>query len=251
MPPNAINIGPFTIHLYGLIIGFSILIGWSLVKKRAHIYKIKKEVFDSWATFIPIILSIFFARIYHVVDYWDIYSQNPTQIIAIQNGGLGIWGAIFGGIVGIIIFSKINKINYLNLLDLVVPSMVLGQAIGRIGNWVNQEGFGPPTNLPWGVYIAQENRPQEYLLNSKFHPTFFYEAIVNLIIFFILIYFSKIFKDRGQIFGLYIILYSLNRFYMEFFRIDTWTISTIKIAQIISLVGIVLGTWLFLRQNKG
>lgn len=242
MIPKAIEIGPITLHTYGLIIGLAILTGWYIAKERSQLYKINKKLFDDWTVSIPIILSIICARLYHVLDYWDIYSKNPIQILAINNGGLGIWGAIIGGILGSAIFSRLKRIEILTLLDLVVPSMILGQAIGRFGNWINQEGFGPPTNLPWRVYINPENRPEQYLLTNHFHPTFLYEALLNSLSFLLLVYFSKKLKKPGQIFALYLIFYSITRFFMEFFRIDTWVVEDLKIAQIIALFGISIGT---------
>lgn len=251
MIPRLIEVGPLTFHTYGLIMGSAILTGWYVAKKRASLYKIKEEIFDGWTVFIPITLGIISARLYHVFDYWYLYKTDLFQIIQLQKGGLGIWGGIAGGIIGVLIFCRIKKIKFLKVLDLLAPSVALGQAIGRFGNFVNQEGFGPPTNLPWAVFISPENRPPQYLLTSQFHPTFFYEAILDLIIFLSLIYLSKVYKRTGQTFALYLIFYSTVRFFIEFLRMDTWTIGTIKIAQLISIVGFTVGAWLFLRGRRG
>lgn len=250
MIPKAINIGPFSFHLYGLLIALGVLLGWHIAKKRAHFYKIPEKLFDDLLLIVPLALSIIFARLYHVLDYRNIYFKNPISIIYIQNGGLGIWGAIFGAVLGIWIVSQIKKINLPNLLDLLAPSLALGQAIGRIGNWINQEGFGPPTNLPWGVYIDPASRPINYSQYTRFHPTFFYEAILDLIIFITLLVLSKKFKKSGQTFALYLILYALARFFVEFLRIDTWVARTVKVSQVISLATIGLGILIFLVQNR-
>lgn len=244
-----INIGPLTIHIYGLVIGVAIYIGWLLAKRRAHLYKIPKDIFDSFLIFIPLTTALFLARLYHVLDYRHIYFKNPITMLFVQNGGLGIWGAIFGAILGVLIVSRIRKINFMNLLDLLAPSFALGQAIGRFGNFVNQEGFGPPTNLPWGIYINQNNRPLPYLANTHFHPTFFYESILDLIIFLLLLILSKKFKFHGQIFALYLILYSAARFFLEFVRIDTWVTGDIKIAQVISILAIIMGLVIFFHSK--
>lgn len=248
--PNIIELGPFTIHIYGLIIAVAVISGHFVAKKRAYLYKINKQIFDDWVLAIPLITSLVGARLYHVWDYWSVYSKNPQDIIKIQNGGLGILGAIIGGILGIYYVCKTKKINFFRALDLAAPSLALGQAIGRFGNWVNQEGFGPPANLPWKVYINLQNRPPIFIANSYFHPTFFYESALDLLIFTILVFKAKKFNRRGQIFALYLIFYSIVRFFLEFVRIDTWTVGTIKIAQVLSLIGFVLGVFILVKNPK-
>lgn len=250
MLPRSIDIGPLSIHLYGLIISLAIYAGWHLAKKRAHLYKIPISIFDDPILLIPLVLSIVGARIYHVLDFWSVYSTNPKSIVYISNGGLGIWGAIVGLILGLYIVSKIKKTNLLSALDLVALPLLLGQVIGRFGNYINQEGFGLPTNLPWGVYIDKFNRPFEFLSSSHFHPTFFYEALLNLIFFFVLLKISIKLKFKGQAFALYLIFYSISRFIVEFFRIDTWTIGTIKIAHIISLFTLAFGIYLLFKLKE-
>lgn len=245
------NIGPLTIHYYGLIIATAVFVGWALAKKRAPRYKIPEKIFDDPILLVVLILALIGARIYHVLDYWGYYSQNPILIFYISNGGIGIWGALFGGLLGAYFVTKLRKLSILKVLDLVVPSLALSQAIGRIGNYINQEGFGPPTSVPWGVYISPDKRPFQYVQYSFFHPTFFYEAILDLAIFGVLIYFAGKSKVPGHIFALYLILYSLSRFFIEFYRIDTWTIGTIKIAQVLSVLTLILGLYLLYHfKNK-
>ena len=252
-----ISIGPLTFHLYGLIIAAAIYLGWLLVKKRAIFYKISPKIFDDPLILTPLILGIVGARLYHVLDLWSYYRENPTQIIAIASGGLGIWGALAGIFAGFWIFAKIKKINFLSLLDLTAPSILLGQALGRIGNFINQEGFGPPTSLPWGVYITPENRPIQFLTSTHFHPTFFYEAILDLIFFLLLLYISSLsfsirsrmtIRKPGQLFGLYLVLYSIGRFIVEFWRIDTWSLGPLKIAHLLSVAAFVIGFWFLTRK---
>ena len=249
MLPTTINIGPFTIHLYGIIIALAVFVGYILAKRRAHLYKIPKSIFDDPLLILPLFLSIAGARLYHVLDYWSFYSQNLVSIFFIQNGGLGIFGALGGVVFGFYIFAKIRKLNFLTILDLASPSILLGQAIGRIGNYINQEGFGPPTNLPWGIYIRPENRPLQYLNQNHFHPTFFYEAIIDLIFFMVLLYLAQKLKIRGQVFALYLILYSLGRFVVEFWRIDTATVGQIKIAHFLALISFCIGIMIFLQSS--
>ncbi len=246
MIPKTINFGPLTIHLYGAIVAVAILLGWYFAKKRRQFYNIPQEIFEDPILLIPLALAIIGARAYHVADYWHLYKQNLISTLYIYNGGLGIWGALFGAFLGFWAVSKIKKLDFLNALDLVAPSLILGQAIGRIGNYINQEGFGPPTNAPWSVYIDPASRPPIYQNFSHFHPTFFYEAILDLTFFLVLIVLAKKLK-RGQAFALYLILYSTGRFITEFLRIDTATIGEIKVAQLLSAITLLAGVFLIIK----
>jgi phosphatidylglycerol:prolipoprotein diacylglycerol transferase len=250
MIPKQINIGPFAFHLYGFIIGTAIVAGWYLSKKRSRIYNIPEKIFEDYLLVMPIIASLIGARVYHVIDYWNVYQQNVVSILYIQNGGLGIWGAIIGGIIGTFIYCKIRKLNFPTMLDLFSPSLILGQAFGRIGNFINQEGFGPPTSVSWKVYIEPASRPLNYISNKFFHPTFFYEAILNLMSFFILIAFANKLKKPGQIFAIYLILYSLSRFITEHFRIDTWVIGSLKVSYLFSTICLTLGVLIYIFSSK-
>ncbi len=245
-----INIGPLTIHYYGIIIASATFIGWALAKSRAPRYKIPQEIFDEPQILLVIGLALVGARIYHVLDYWKYYIPNPISIFYITNGGIGIWGALFGGLIGLYLFTKLKKIPLLAALDLISPSLILAQAIGRFGNYINQEGFGLPTDLPWGVYIDPSKRPLGYLTYSHFQPTFFYEAALDFLIFAILIYFSRRTKAPGRIFAFYLIFYSSSRFFIEFLRIDTWTVGTVKIAQVIAILTFFFGLNLLLNPKK-
>lgn len=249
MLPNSFSLGPLTFHIYGLIIAIAIVISWLLVKKRANYYKINPALLDHPLLLLPLILGVVGGRLYHVIDKWSFYKINPDQIIQVAGGGLGIFGALVGIYAGLWIFAKIKKIKLLSLLDLAAPSVILGQAIGRIGNYINQEGFGPPTNLPWGVYIDPAHRPFHYQLSTHFHPTFFYEAILDFMAFMLLIVLTKKLKKSGQIFGLYLVLYSASRFIVEFWRIDTARIGDLQIAHVISLTGFCVGIY-WLAVNK-
>ena len=250
MLPRSIDLGPVSIHLYGLIIAIAVYAGWHLAKKRAHSYKIPTKIFDDPILLIPLVLSIIGARFYHVADNWQIYSTDPVTILYIANGGLGIWGAILGLFLGFAIVARVRKIDLLSTLDLAAPSILLGQAIGRFGNYINQEGFGPPTNAPWGVFIEKQYRPTEFLSSAHFHPTFFYEAVLDFIFFLILLKIAPNLKKKGQVFALYLIFYSVSRFISEFWRIDTWTVGTIKIAQVLSVLTFITGFLLFLRNKN-
>ncbi len=239
-----LNIGLFSVHYYGLIIATAVFIGWAMAKRRAPKYKIPEKIFDDPILLVVLILALIGARIYHVLDYWDYYSLNLFLVFYIHNGGLGIWGGLLGGLLGMYFVTRVKKLPILGVLDLTVPYLALGQAIGRIGNYINQEGFGPPTSMPWGIYINPDKRPLQYISFKFFHPTFFYEAILDLVIFGVLIYFARKSKISGNVFALYLILYSSSRFFIEFYRIDTWTVGTIKIAQVLAVLALLLGLYL-------
>lgn len=245
-----LSLGPVNFHYYGLIIATATYLGLKLAQKRAKIYKIPEKLFNDPIVFLPLVLMLAGGRIYHVLDKWSVYSQNITSIFFVSNGGLGIWGALIGFFIGVLAISKIKKIKYLTLLDTIAPSVLLAQAIGRIGNYINQEGFGPPTSLPWGVYIDEVHRPIQFAFSSHFHPTFFYEAILDIIFFLLLIKLSKHFEKSGQIFGLYLIFYSVGRFAIEYLRIDTWQVAQIKVAQVLSVITFGIGVYLVLKAQK-
>jgi len=247
---KSIQIGFLSIHLYGLIIATAILVAWWLAIKRAYLYKIPRQKLETTVLLIPLVLGILGGRLYHVADKWSYYSQNPVQAVRLDQGGLGIWGALLGIILGFYIVARIQKINLLSLLDLIAPSLLLAQGIGRIGNYINQEGFGLPTNLPWGVYIDLQNRPAQYILEKHFHPTFFYEMWLDFIFAALLIFVAPKFKKRGQLFGLYLISYGAIRFVVEAFRIDTWTVGQFHMAYLFSAVSVVAGCLLFLKAKN-
>ncbi|MEX2028391.1 MAG: prolipoprotein diacylglyceryl transferase [Candidatus Curtissbacteria bacterium] len=229
MIPNSFSLGPFTVHVYGAIIALAILIGWLIAKKRAHFYSIKPELLDSHLLLLPLVLAIVGGRFYHVIDKWPLYQNQPNQIFAISNGGLGIFGALAGAFVGLWIFAKAKKIDYLSLLDLTAPSLILGQAIGRIGNFINQEGYGAAANMPWGVY--------------------FYEAALETAAFIALLFFSRRLTKPGQLFGLYLILYSVARSIGEIWRTDTAQVGDLQAAYIFAFLASLVGIYLIIRTR--
>ncbi len=240
MNPVAFSIFGIDVMWYGVLISSGVLIGVLIALKEAKRTGFKEDnLIDFLLYAIP--AGIVGARLYYVIFSWDYYSQNLSQIINIRNGGLAIHGAIIAGILTAGIFCKKRKINVLQLLDLIMPSLILGQAIGRWGNFINQEAHGGPTDLPWGIMID----------GQKVHPTFLYESIINIIIFIFLIWFRKHKKiSHGQIFALYLILYSAGRFFIEGLRTDSLMFMGMRVAQLISIASIFIGTALLLYIKK-
>ena len=240
MDPVAFSVFGFEIRWYGLLIAIAVLIGTLLATKEAKRKGIKEEAFLDLLIFaVPV--AIIFARLYYVIFTWDYYSQNPGQILNIRGGGLAIHGVIIGGILVALIFSKIRKINFWSIADAAAPSLILGQAIGRWGNFANSEAHGGPTDLPWGIIID----------GVKVHPTFLYESIWNLLVFGFLLWYRRKFANReGEIFLLYIILYSLARLFIEGLRTDSLMLGQIRVAQLISLIAIVIGGAILYYKKK-
>lgn len=256
--PILISIGPITIRWYGLLIASAVLIGITLSQYLAKQRKINPDLIGDLAIWL-VIGAIPAARLYYVIFQWSEYAQNPERIVAIWQGGIAIHGAILGGLTAALIFARIRRVSFWQLTDLVAPSLILGQAIGRWGNFFNSEAFGNPTNLPWRLYIPPEMRPAEFANFSYFHPTFLYESLWNLIVFALLI--TLFFRDvqgkqrlkTGTLFLVYLVAYSLGRVWIEGLRTDSLMLGPLRMAQVVSLTGIGVGlaglAWLYVYQR--
>ncbi len=224
----AIQIRNFGIHWYAIFIVFAFIISLYLCKRKNGLYNIKFEnILDLFLILIPI--SIICARLYYCLFRLDIYIENPLRIFDIKSGGLAIYGGIIGGVITCYIYCKKKKIDTLNLLDYIVPFLSLGQAIGRLGNFVNIEAYGIETNLPWRMGIIENN---QYI---EVHPTFIYETIVTLILFFFLIKLQNNRKIKGEVTFTYLIVYSLSRTIIESLRSDSLMLYKFKISKILSI----------------
>ncbi len=253
-----IRIGSFSIRWYGFLIAAAVLIGVTLCQYLAKRRHINPELISDLAIWL-VIGAIPAARIYYVLFEWEQYAQRPQDIIAIWQGGIAIHGAVIGGAIAALIFAKVKKVSFWQLADIVTPGLILGQAIGRWGNFFNSEAFGRPTNLPWKLYIPPSRRPPEYINYDYFHPTFLYESIWNLLVFALLLYlFFWGLKNPhrlkvGTIALVYLIAYSLGRFWIEGLRTDSLMFMGLRIAQIVSLGAIALGifglVWLYIWQR--
>ena len=225
---SKLSIGPLTIHLYALCIitgiAFAIWIGR---RRYSNLGGNPDDVSEVAIWAVP--FGIIGGRIYHVISSPQKYfgeNGNPADALRIWQGGLGIWGAISLGAVGAYIYFKTHKttLSFAKLLDSLAPGVIIAQAIGRIGNYFNQEVFGKPTNLPWAIEIEAKNRPNGYEAITTFHPTFFYELLWCLFIAFLLIklpgFLKSVARNSGDIFALYIAGYTAGRFWIEALRID-------------------------------
>ena len=257
--PILVNLGPLTIRWYGLLIASAVIIGVTLSQYLAKRRNVDPNLIGDLAIWL-VLAAIPCARLYYVLFEWDQYAQRPEDIIAIWKGGIAIHGAILGGLLAAIIFSRIQKVSIWLLADLVVPSLILGQAIGRWGNFFNSEAFGRPTDLPWKLYIPPQQRPAEYINFEYFHPTFLYESLWNLMVFALLMY--LFFRDLnrrphlkvGTLALVYMVAYSLGRFWIEGLRTDSLMVGPLRMAQMVSLIEITLGllglAWLYLLRHS-
>ncbi|HMM69069.1 MAG TPA: prolipoprotein diacylglyceryl transferase [Gudongella oleilytica] len=236
----AFSIFGLEIRWYGLLIASAVLIGTVLALKEAKRKGVKEETLIDMLLF-AVPAAIIGARAYYVIFMWDYYSKNPSQILNIRGGGLAIHGVIIAGTLVVIIFAKVRKESFWKLADIVAPSLILGQAIGRWGNFANQEAHGGPTDLPWGIMID----------GVKVHPTFLYESIWNLLVFgFLLWYRRKKATVEGEIYLLYLILYSVGRFFIEGLRTDSLMLGPFRVAQLISLAIIMSGGAYLIWKKK-
>ncbi|MCR3956201.1 MAG: prolipoprotein diacylglyceryl transferase [Gudongella sp.] len=239
MDPVAFSIFGLEVRWYGLLIAMAVMIGTLLAMKEAGRKGIKEETLIDFLLFaVPV--AIIFARLYYVVFSWDYYSANPGQILNVRGGGLAIHGAVIGGALVAIVFTRIKKLKFWTLADVTAPSLILGQAIGRWGNFANQEAHGGPTDLPWGIMVD----------GVKVHPTFLYESLWNLLVFLFLIWYRKKSKVEGEIFLLYVILYSVARFLIEGLRTDSLMLGPFRVAQLISVLTIAVGGAVLFSRKK-
>ena len=225
---SSFSVGPLTIHFYALCIitGIAAAI-WIGRKRYANLGGNPDDVSEVAIWAVP--FGIIGGRIYHVVTSPSQYfgsNGNPIDALRIWEGGLGIWGAISLGAVGAYLYFKTHKtsLNFRQLLDSLAPGVIVAQAIGRIGNYFNQEVFGKPTELPWGLEIDSVNRPNGFESYSTFHPTFLYELVWCLVVAVLLIklpgFLKKITARQGDVFALYVFGYTAGRVWIETLRID-------------------------------
>lgn len=253
--PMLLEWGPLSVRWYGFLIASAVLIGVTLSQNLANRRGVNPDLLSDLAI-VLVVAAIPSARLYYVLFQWQEYAQRPDQIFAIWKGGIAIHGAILGGLIASLIFARIRRVPFWQLADLVAPSLILGQAIGRWGNFFNSEAFGRPTDLPWKLYIPPERRPSGYLGFDFFHPTFLYESIWNLGTFAVLMaLFFRGLKEPGKLktgtlFLTYLVLYSCGRFWIEGLRMDSLMLGPLRIAQVVSLSQIGLGAlgllWLYL-----
>jgi len=250
---------PFIFHLgglaprwYGVLLAAGILIA-ILVTRRQLALRGRDPALAGEVAVWAVPFGVVGARLYHVVTDWSAFSGHLGNIPRIQQGGLGIYGAILGGALGAAIGARRAGVPLLVILDCTAPGTALAQALGRFGNYANQELFGGPTNLPWGLEIDPAHRPAKYLNDATFHPTFLYESIWDLIVMVVLLRVARRWRRHppGYVLALYLALYSLGRFFVEGLRVDpAHEIGPFRLNQVVAAVVFALSLAVLLRLRK-
>ena len=239
--PIFVQIGPLAIRWYGVLMACAMAVGLWLAYRDARRRGVDPEELLK-ASELALLGGLVGARLYYVAFNWDYYSRALPKIIAVWEGGLAIHGGFLGGLLlggGYAWWKRLPLPRY---LDIVGPSLALGQGIGRWGNFFNEEAFGTPTSLPWKLYISPPHRPLVYAQAESFHPTFLYESLWDFLVFALLVW---VFRDRvarapSCLFWIYVGLYSVGRLIVEGFRTDSLMLGSIRVAQLASGIGIVL-----------
>jgi phosphatidylglycerol:prolipoprotein diacylglycerol transferase len=250
----AVTLGPISIYWYGLIIIFGACIGLWLAVRESERRNLPKDTFVD-LVFFAFPICILFARAYYVLFKWDYYSEHPNKIFAVWEGGLAMHGVLLGAVLTIIVFAKIRDISFWKLTDILAPSLILAQAIGRWGNFINQEAHGGPVTREFlqQLYLPDFIINQMYIGGTYYHPTFLYESLWNLVGFIILMSLRRANLRRGELFLTYIMYYSAGRFFIEGLRTDSLMLTEyLKIAQVISVVLIFVSIVIIgYRRKKG
>jgi len=257
-----VSIFDFKIYYYGLILMGGVVAALVLVKKQAAAKKLDEAfLFDS----VPWILfgGIVGARLWHIFTpppsmiaqgfTTEYYLKNPLAALNLRAGGLGIPGAVIGGFLVFLWFSWRKKQPFLEWIDVIAPAIPLGQAIGRWGNFINQELYGAPTDLPWAIYIDPAHRFAEYADQATYHPIFLYESVWNLASVFLLLWISKKFSDRlkkGDVFLFYLISYPLIRIVLDFFRLDASQLGGLNANQAFMIVVIIFAIFMLVWRHR-
>jgi len=249
--PILVQLGPLAIRWYGLLFAIAILLGTLLSQRLAEKRGVDPDAIGDLAIWL-VVGAIPGARAYYVAFAWANYQNQPWyKVFAIWEGGIAIHGAILGGTLAALLFARRYRLSFWQLGDLIVPSLSLGQAIGRWGNFFNSEAFGRPTDLPWKLLIPLDKRPPGYTAEAYFHPTFLYESLWNVGVCLLLLWLFGRFPQakRGTLVMAYAIAYSTGRFWIEGLRMDSLMLGELRAAQIVSLAAIALGmaglVWLY------
>ena len=244
-PPTGFSIGPLSIHFYGLIIATGLMLAVFYCSKRSHQFGLDEDtLLDGvlWVT--P--FAILCARIYYCAFSWEMYADNPIKVLYIWEGGIAIYGGVIGAALGIVAFCKIRKIKIATVLDLVSLGFLIGQALGRWGNFFNREAFGAETESFFRMGLMKASTG----VVTYYHPTFLYESVWNATGFLLLHFLSKKRRFDGQIALGYLAWYGLGRAFIEGLRTDSLYIGSIRVSQLLAAVSCVVGLGLLLMLSR-
>jgi phosphatidylglycerol:prolipoprotein diacylglycerol transferase len=264
--PMLVELGPLAIRWYGLLIALAVLLGLVISSRLARRRGFENGLISDLLPLL-VLAAVVGARAYYVLFEWRQYRLNWLEALQIWRGGIAIHGALIGGVLAVIGFCRWRRLSFWSLMDVLVPSVALGQAIGRWGNFFNSEAFGLPTNLPWKLWIPVASRPSGYLGTMWFHPTFLYESLWDLGLFLILLLLvlrrrpdGQAWLPNGAVTCVYALVYSLGRFWIEALRLDPLCLwgaledgNCLRMAQVMSLLLALAGAaglvWLLALQR--
>lgn len=268
--PIAFEVGPLSVYWYGIIIAGAALLGAMLAARIAG--WLGEDPDHAWSMLLAVmVVAVIGARLYHVIHMWGYYSANPALIPQVWNGGLGIPGGVAGGALAVLLYARAKRISAARWMDIAAPALLLGQVIGRLGNFVNQELYGPPVELcgkefppclPFGIQIDAAHRagtpwdagayPVE---TTQFVPLFAYEMALNLIGMVVILWVIRRFGPRlfaGDAVLMYIMWYGAVRTILETYRVENWIIFGLPTAMWIGIIGFLLaGGWFIYRHRRG
>jgi len=246
------EVGGFGLRWYSTLVALGLGLGaWLATTEAKRRNEDTNHVFNLLLIALP--TSLIGARAYHVIDQWnEIYSRDVLRVIQINEGGIGIYGAVIGAIVGLGIYTRWKGLPVLRWLDIGAPAFILGQAVGRWGNFFNQELYGEPTSVPWAIEINPENRLAGFETISEFHPLFFYESMLNFLGCGVMLLVGRRLRTQlkdGDIFLFYLIWYGAVRLSLEPLRIDNWVVGGIPTATVVSIAAISAGASILLYRH--
>ena len=251
--PTAFHLGPIPVQWYGVLIVSGIIIAYLMAQREALKLGFEEDTIADlllWA--VPI--AILSARAYYVIMRWDYYSAHPERIIQIWEGGIAIHGALIGAFITAYVFTRKKNISFFKLADIAAPSILVGQIIGRWGNFINQEAYGGEVTRSFleGLHLPNWLIEQMYVeqLSSYVHPTFLYESCWNIIGLIIVLAIRRLNPRRGELFIFYLVWYSIGRFFIEGLRTDSlYLVGELRSAQVVSIIAIAVGIILFVYRS--
>ena len=244
-PPVSFQVGPLSIHFYGLIIATGLMLAVLYCSKRASQFGLTEDtLLDGvlWVT--PV--AILCARLYYCAFSWEMYADDPIRVLYIWEGGIAIYGSVIGAVLGIIVFCKVKKIKIATVLDLVSLGFLIGQTLGRWGNFFNREAFGAETESFFRMGLMKASTGEI----TYYHPTFLYESVWNFTGFLVLHFLSRKRRFDGQIALGYLAWYGLGRAFIEGLRTDSLYIGSIRVSQLLAAVSCVAGLGLLLVLSR-
>lgn len=248
--PTAFSLGPIDIRWYGILITTGIILAFIVVQKEM----VKRGMHPDFLTDLliwAVPISIISARIYYVIFSWDTYKDNPIDAIKIWEGGIAIHGALIGAFLTTYVYTKLRGVSFWKVVDIAAPGLLIGQIIGRWGNFINQEAHGGPVSETFlkNTWIPDWIMNQMTINGVTYHPTFLYESLWNVVGLIIILLLRRVHLKRGEMFFFYLTWYSIGRFFIEGMRTDSLYGGDLRAAQIVSIIAIVFSVSLFIWRR--